>query len=246
MFYTNILTPDRIPDFFIPPKLARQQRPAAAVHLSAPAMESCPAGQSAWGPRGSVPVGGPPEGDSTDWDPKSRAALSLPHFPRAQTPYGFCRLLESPHTRRKESLFHGHRDWACSPSARPAETRGVPNSAPAVPPRPSPALLRAPSRALTARSLLHALGRGKPTGSSVGGAPTASGPVPREMSPAKDSTAALGAGGTLRVRLRDRYCGSGLWLWLLSPHGLSGRCVPTPAPPDTTYPQKQRHSTLDP
>ncbi|XP_030046255.1 C2 calcium-dependent domain-containing protein 4C-like [Microcaecilia unicolor] len=44
--------------------------------------------------------------ESTNADPQSQAALSLPHLPKAQTSYGFCTLLESPHTRRKESLFH--------------------------------------------------------------------------------------------------------------------------------------------
>ncbi|KAG7264758.1 hypothetical protein CRUP_015199 [Coryphaenoides rupestris] len=43
---------------------------------------------------------------STDADPHSQAALSLPHLAKAQTCYGFCTLLESAHTRRKESLFH--------------------------------------------------------------------------------------------------------------------------------------------
>lgn len=46
------------------------------------------------------------EEESTNSDPHSQAALSLPHFPKAQTSYGFCTLLESPHTRRKESIYH--------------------------------------------------------------------------------------------------------------------------------------------
>ncbi|KAG7214631.1 hypothetical protein INR49_010523 [Caranx melampygus] len=32
--------------------------------------------------------------------------MSLPYVPKAQTSYGFSTLVESPHTRRKESLFH--------------------------------------------------------------------------------------------------------------------------------------------
>ncbi|XP_078388331.1 C2 calcium-dependent domain-containing protein 4A [Cetorhinus maximus] len=90
MFYVNVLTPDRVPEFFIPPKFTPQRKAGAALHRAG--------GEAArW--EG-------PGGDGTDWDPRSRAALSMPHFPRARTPYGFCRLLESPHTRRKESLFH--------------------------------------------------------------------------------------------------------------------------------------------
>ena len=45
----------------------------------------------------------------TNSDPLSVAAMSLPHF-RSKTTYGFSTLSQSPHTRRKESLFHiqGH------------------------------------------------------------------------------------------------------------------------------------------
>lgn len=43
--------------------------------------------------------------DGTNDDPLSFAAMSLPHF-RMQTSYGFSTLTETPHTRRKESLFH--------------------------------------------------------------------------------------------------------------------------------------------
>ncbi|XP_063433196.1 synaptotagmin-9-like isoform X2 [Mytilus trossulus] len=41
----------------------------------------------------------------TNADPLSIAAMSLPHF-RAKTSFGFTTLSQSPHTRRKESLFH--------------------------------------------------------------------------------------------------------------------------------------------
>uniref|UniRef100_A0A8C2IAI7 C2 calcium dependent domain containing 4A n=1 Tax=Cyprinus carpio TaxID=7962 RepID=A0A8C2IAI7_CYPCA len=73
----NIITPDTIPEFCIPPKI-------------------------------STPVEGKSMDDeeTTNADPQSQAALSLPHLAKAQTCYGFCTLLESPHTRRKESLFH--------------------------------------------------------------------------------------------------------------------------------------------
>ncbi|XP_076984208.1 C2 calcium-dependent domain-containing protein 4A [Tamandua tetradactyla] len=87
--YANVLTPDRIPDFCIPPRLAPGQ---ASVTI-----------RSSWVEE----VGADPGAGRTDWDPRSQAALSLPHLPRVRTAYGFCALLESPHTRRKESLFLG-------------------------------------------------------------------------------------------------------------------------------------------
>ncbi|KAI3375056.1 hypothetical protein L3Q82_021570 [Scortum barcoo] len=43
---------------------------------------------------------------NTNADPQSQTAMSLPYVPKAQTSYGFSTLVESPHTRRKESLFH--------------------------------------------------------------------------------------------------------------------------------------------
>nr|XP_008538121.1 PREDICTED: C2 calcium-dependent domain-containing protein 4A-like [Equus przewalskii] len=85
----NVLTPDRIPEFCIPPRLA-----------PCPALAAL---RDSWGQE----EGTDDSAGRTDWDPRSQAALSLPHLPRARTAYGFCALLESPHTRRKESLFLG-------------------------------------------------------------------------------------------------------------------------------------------
>ncbi|XP_058914533.2 C2 calcium-dependent domain-containing protein 4A [Kogia breviceps] len=85
----NVLTPDCIPEFYIPTRLA-----------------PCPtlaANQDTRGEKAGTDDGA----ERTDWDPRSQAALSLPHLPRARTAYGFCALLESPHTRRRESLFLG-------------------------------------------------------------------------------------------------------------------------------------------
>ncbi|XP_032480144.1 C2 calcium-dependent domain-containing protein 4A-like [Phocoena sinus] len=87
----NVLTPDRIPEFCIPTRLA------PCPTLSWIAIQDT-RGEKA----GTDDVAG-----RTDWDPRSQAALSLPHLPRARTAYGFCELLESPHTRRRESLFLG-------------------------------------------------------------------------------------------------------------------------------------------
>lgn len=107
--FSNVLTPGRIPEFCIPPRLSvpdapESQLPAATLPWR------CAAEPDLW-PR--TPDDHHDNDDDdlagrTDWDPRSQAALSLPHLPRARTAYGFCALLESPHTRRKESLFHGH------------------------------------------------------------------------------------------------------------------------------------------
>ncbi|CAH6874106.1 C2 calcium-dependent domain-containing protein 4A [Phodopus roborovskii] len=86
----NVLTPDRIPEFCIPPKLEPSTTWAAL--------------RDAW----AADAENDDHTGRTDWDPRSQAALSLRHLPRARTAYGFCALLQSPHTRRKESLFLGH------------------------------------------------------------------------------------------------------------------------------------------
>ncbi|XP_037691317.1 C2 calcium-dependent domain-containing protein 4B-like [Choloepus didactylus] len=96
--YSNVLTPGRIPKFCIPPRM-----PAPCTLESSPLADALPrrcAIESDLWLR-------PENAGRTDWDPRSQAALSLPHLPRARTAYGFCALLESPHTRRKESLFLG-------------------------------------------------------------------------------------------------------------------------------------------
>ncbi|XP_072472521.1 C2 calcium-dependent domain-containing protein 4A-like isoform X2 [Notamacropus eugenii] len=93
--FTNVLTPNSIPEFCIPPRL-----------LPSPSL--APAGNH-WQEEQPRPAlaGAREDPDLTDWDPRSQAALSLPHLPRRPTSYGFCVLLESPNTRRKESLFLG-------------------------------------------------------------------------------------------------------------------------------------------
>lgn len=46
-------------------------------------------------------------GEITNADPRSLAAMELPHF-QAKTSFGFDTLTQAPHTRRKESLFHAN------------------------------------------------------------------------------------------------------------------------------------------
>ncbi|XP_074141107.1 C2 calcium-dependent domain-containing protein 4A-like [Sminthopsis crassicaudata] len=93
--FTNVLTPDSIPEFCIPPRL-----------LPNPSLRPVRDRRQEEGLRPGV-VGAREDPDLTDWDPRSQAALSLQPLPRRPTSYGFCALLESPNTRRKESLFFG-------------------------------------------------------------------------------------------------------------------------------------------
>ncbi|KAJ1177762.1 hypothetical protein NDU88_003014 [Pleurodeles waltl] len=121
-----VLTPDRIPEFCIPPQLTSQlKKPDAPCHhRSTPNIRSsvAKAGESQ---KSAEALSFPQkhiiqiesaddipcdvscsDDESTNADPQSQAALSLPHLPKAHTSYGFCTLLESPNTRRKESIFH--------------------------------------------------------------------------------------------------------------------------------------------
>ncbi|XP_061587063.1 C2 calcium-dependent domain-containing protein 4C-like [Cololabis saira] len=139
--YANVLTPERIPDFFIPPKLMccppeespspepRQPslRPSSSAHAicsqsprahksknpSSPRLFSRNLQKSANRHIIQIESADEPSAGSacsvdvnTNADPHSQTAMSLPYVPKAQTSYGFSTLVESPHTRRKESLFH--------------------------------------------------------------------------------------------------------------------------------------------
>ncbi|XP_059951248.1 C2 calcium-dependent domain-containing protein 4A [Mesoplodon densirostris] len=141
----NVLTPDRIPEFCIPPRLA-----------------PCPTLAAIQDTRGEK-AGTDDGAGRTDWDPRSQAALSLPHLPRARTAYGFCALLESPHTRRRESLFlEGPGAAPLLPALRPrARTFGgggggggdAPLAPPGRVPAPPPAALGGPRPHLDALTL---------------------------------------------------------------------------------------------
>ncbi|NWQ61531.1 C2C4C protein, partial [Neopipo cinnamomea] len=113
--FPNVLTPDRIPEFCIPPRLTgsgsikgtgshQDHSSVDAALISASSRSSLPHLIQVESVEEDTTA---LEEESTNSDPQSQAALSLPHFPRAPTSYGFCTLLESPHTRRKESIFHG-------------------------------------------------------------------------------------------------------------------------------------------
>ncbi|XP_065268366.1 C2 calcium-dependent domain-containing protein 4C-like [Emys orbicularis] len=112
----NILTPDRIPEFCIPPRLisSHSARDPSSRIQSYAETNLYPHCEPVHNPSTQLPHILSTEiansfismEESTNSDPQSQAALSLLHFPKVQTSYGFCTLLESPHTRRKESIFH--------------------------------------------------------------------------------------------------------------------------------------------
>lgn len=152
--YSNVLTPDKIPDFFIPPKLpavppeAEGAEGKAKPNLGTSASEqNLSARKAQRSPR--LPAKAASESKnllkaasrhiiqiesadewmseedfSTNADPQSQTAMSLPYVPKAQTSYGFATLMESPHTRRKESLFHSEHTSLCpSQSSSPSSQR---------------------------------------------------------------------------------------------------------------------------
>ncbi|XP_028306334.1 C2 calcium-dependent domain-containing protein 4A [Gouania willdenowi] len=115
----NIITPDNIPEFCIPPTIispqnteqSRTTRPSKNSAVGNPEAETTIPEQL--NPHiiqvesvDESPYDGFSDEEMTNADPQSQAALSLPHLAKTQTSYGFCTLLESPHTRRKESIFH--------------------------------------------------------------------------------------------------------------------------------------------
>ncbi|KAL4634726.1 C2 calcium-dependent domain-containing protein 4C [Arapaima gigas] len=147
--YSNVLTPDKIPDFFIPPKLVscppegevpdvkpkERLRPSSSEQTigskkppgspRSPRLVSKLAGDTKSllkaANRHIIQIESADDtvaGD-TNADPQSQTAMSLPYVPKTQTSYGFTTLVESPHTRRKESLFHSdHASPATSPGSR--------------------------------------------------------------------------------------------------------------------------------
>uniref|UniRef100_A0A8D0GXU4 C2 calcium dependent domain containing 4C n=1 Tax=Sphenodon punctatus TaxID=8508 RepID=A0A8D0GXU4_SPHPU len=153
--YSNVLTPDKIPDFFIPPKLSTmppegaegaEGKPKPNIGTSA-SEQNLSARKAQRSPR--LPTKAASESKnlikaasrhiiqiesadewvseedfSTNADPQSQTAMSLPYVPKAQTSYGFATLMESPHTRRKESLFHSEHGSLCqSQSSSPSSQR---------------------------------------------------------------------------------------------------------------------------
>ncbi|XP_068605237.1 C2 calcium-dependent domain-containing protein 4C-like [Brachionichthys hirsutus] len=175
--YANVLTPDKIPDFFIPPKLiccppeestpldpqfCSALRPSSSDHAICSQSPRARSSKSPCSPRLFSRLGGDARnlqksanrhiiqiesadepcasegvssGVNTNADPQSQTAMSLPYVPKAQTSYGFSTLMESPHTRRKESLFHSD---PSSPLASPNSQRRSPAGTHLAPAGPNP------------------------------------------------------------------------------------------------------------
>ncbi|XP_035251834.1 C2 calcium-dependent domain-containing protein 4C-like [Anguilla anguilla] len=143
----NIITPDTIPEFCIPSRVTALQDPGRPA-TAAPHPHPLPRGEASAGELGSSHIiqvesvdDGPSESgfsdeESTNADPQSQAALSLPHLAKAQTCYGFCTLLESPNTRRKESIFHSD-PASCSTPLLVPRSRSNTCSRSSLPPSPS-------------------------------------------------------------------------------------------------------------
>lgn len=137
----NVITPHNIPEFCIPPtfpflqELKNTEHSRAARLIKASSCEKASFETEATHQQtlsthiiqvesvDEGPCDGCSDEETTNADPQSQAALSLPHLAKAQTCYGFCTLLESPHTRRKESLFHS--DPGSSPLLLPKSRSGV-------------------------------------------------------------------------------------------------------------------------
>ncbi|XP_056615287.1 C2 calcium-dependent domain-containing protein 4C [Triplophysa dalaica] len=146
--YSNVLTPDKIPDFFIPPKLVscppeteasdvkskESLRPSTSEQTisikkisspRSPRLVSKLAGDTKNLLRAAnrhiiqIESADDVVAGDTNADPQSQTAMSLPYIPKTQTSYGFATLMESPHTRRKESLFHcDHTSPVTSPNTQ--------------------------------------------------------------------------------------------------------------------------------
>lgn len=173
--YVNVLTPEKIPDFFIPPKLIccppeesltpkpqhfSTLRPSVSDHAICSQSPRARSSMNPCSPRLFSRVGGdtrnlqksanrhiiqiesadePGAGSvdrdsvNTNADPQSQTAMSLPYVPKAQTSYGFSTLVESPHTRRKESLFHSDPSSPLTSPNSPRRSQGGTLLAPADP-----------------------------------------------------------------------------------------------------------------
>ncbi|XP_028648203.2 C2 calcium-dependent domain-containing protein 4A [Erpetoichthys calabaricus] len=159
----NIITPDTIPEFCIPTKLAMRQECKTVdkneysnEKTNTPEYTSHKARKETSGYKicnkhviqvESVDDLCFSDEECTNSDPQSQAALSLPHLPKTQTSYGFCTLMESPHTRVKESLFHNSPESGSIPIVVP---RGRSNTLSEV--FQSSLSLSSPSRTLSPKS----------------------------------------------------------------------------------------------
>ncbi|XP_076851180.1 C2 calcium-dependent domain-containing protein 4A [Brachyhypopomus gauderio] len=146
----NVITPDTIPEFCIPPKISvsAELKPVAWTRLSSDEGGTPQKEMASREPSNThiIQVESVDEGpydnlcsdeENTNADPHSQAALSLPHLLKMQTCYGFCTLLESPHTRRKESLFHSDPSSCGLPLILPRSRSNTCSRTPVVPVSPA-------------------------------------------------------------------------------------------------------------
>ncbi|XP_039552712.1 C2 calcium-dependent domain-containing protein 4B-like [Passer montanus] len=108
--FFHVVTPDRIPQFVIPPLGIHKERRCSGKGT---------AWRSSWDPAARDEHGS----NSPSWnspssnpDPTAWAALSLPHLPKVTTPYGFVTLGRSPQVTSEEAFFHsgsGHPRGPC-------------------------------------------------------------------------------------------------------------------------------------
>ncbi|XP_004689007.1 PREDICTED: C2 calcium-dependent domain-containing protein 4C [Condylura cristata] len=202
--YSNVLTPDKIPDFFIPPKLPvgppetegqAEGGPTAAEQEASPGPAT--PRRAPWSPRLPAKLAAEsksllkaatrhviqiesaedwPEEEAAASDALAAGAAALPSVPKAQTSYGFATLAESPHTRRKESLFHsehGALSQVGSPGAGRRQAGAKANGADGAP-REAGGALMSPGRYFS--------GGESDTGSSAESSPFGSPLLSRSMS----------------------------------------------------------------
>ncbi|XP_068188697.1 C2 calcium-dependent domain-containing protein 4A-like [Antennarius striatus] len=115
---TLVLTPDRIPDFLVPPRSPLRLL-SPRFHRRSPLRTRLLSDHDD-GPDG-TPPGDQPGGGvrllvpslrvrgqrRSDTDASTRAAMSLPHVEKVTTPYGFHAVLaETPSMHQGEALFH--------------------------------------------------------------------------------------------------------------------------------------------
>lgn len=117
---TNLLSP---PDHCASPRRQGHLSPSLALYRRSPRFSKLSPASAGRVTR--VADAQVPEDQS---DLSTRAALSLEHVKKISTPYGFRTLAESPHVRRRESLFHGDQTRAAGhqPPTNPCIGVGTP------------------------------------------------------------------------------------------------------------------------
>ncbi|XP_078063781.1 C2 calcium-dependent domain-containing protein 4C-like isoform X1 [Mustelus asterias] len=227
--HPNVLTPDRIPEFVIPPSLQSGRRDVRRAS-----------------PRGGGGLAMSARHHVVQVEADSEGEEGALCVPRHANPPEILRLPESPHTRRKESLFHARiGDWAQSLRPRPdlntppsfSSSSSSSSSADSTP-FGSPRAARSPlpgskGKGQTPPALSpSADGRGLPGRPSGADRPASSwlAPPPAPLyppdlarppqRPPKENTVALNKGGALRLWAEYTAEGGRLRVRLVSGEGL--------------------------